>query len=146
MRRRAWIAVGVVAAAGLGVGGWLLARGLGGSEGERLRGFGDYRFTDPSKVHFGRPDFARRPGTVDSSRVYDAIPEYQQIVRERLGDDTPKYHLLMQKASQRFHAAVEAAARAQDADAVAEQGTVVVVREGAPAPRDLTDAARAEVR
>lgn len=140
--RKLVILAALVAAAG--VGAWLLFGQ--DQEAARTRGLGDYVFEDPARVYYGNPDLARHAASVDSSRVFAQIAEYQQIQREGLGDSTPKYHLLLEKASSRFRAAVNAAARAQQVDAVAEAGTIRVRRPGAPPPADLTDQAIARLQ
>jgi hypothetical protein len=114
-------------------------------ESSSLRGLSDYEFYDRVKVYFGNQNLSQRPAVVDSSRVFAQIPEYQQILREGLRDDVPKYHLLMVKASDRFKKAVSVAARQANRDAVAEVGTVHPRLPTAPEPPDLTDATIAAI-
>jgi hypothetical protein len=123
----------------LGAGWWFFLRG-DEAGGDKSRGFGDYAFDDPGRIYLGRPPLVKNPAVVDSSRVYAQIPEYQQIVREKISEGGPQYHFLMLEASKRFKEAVGVAARAAGHDLVAETGTVHAKRPGAPDPPDLTAA------
>ena len=99
---------------------------------------GDYRCTDPGRVYHGNPRLIRRPAVVSADRIYARIPEYQEILREGLTDRDVRYHFLMKQASKKFAKAVKAMARAKGHDFVAEQGSILVVREDAPRPPDRT--------
>lgn len=103
-------------------------------------GLGDYRCTDTGRVYYGNARLIRNPAVVSADRVYQHIPEYQQILKEGLTDKDVRYHFLMNKASKRFLKAVKSMARALGYDFVAEIGAIEVVRKGAPHPADRTDA------
>ena len=99
-------------------------------------GVGDYTCTDPSKVYYGNHRLFQRPATVSCDKVYDAIPEYQEIVKKGLTDKDPRYHILMKKASKRFSAAVKKMAKSKNHDLVACTGAVKKAKEKA---KDIPD-------
>ena len=104
-----------------------------------LAGVGDYSCDDPSKVYYGNQRLFQRPAEVDCDRVYGRISEYQEILRRRLTDKDPAYHMLMKKASARFSAAVKKMARDKSHDLVAQQGAVIKANDEAKAIPDRTD-------
>jgi hypothetical protein len=122
----------VFMAALLGSAG-LAAAGVGGY------GVGDYEVTDTSKVYYGNHRLFQRPATISCDRVYERIPEYQEIIRRGLTDKDPQYHLLMKKATARFGAAVKKTAQAKNHDLVACVGSVRKVRKKAADIPDRTD-------
>jgi len=105
--------------------------------GSELR-VGDYSISDPSKVYVGNHRLFQRPATVSCDRVYDRIPEYQEIVRKGLTEKDPNYHILMKKASKRFSDAVKKMARAKRHDLVACAGAIKKDRKEAPDIPDRT--------
>ncbi|MDF1701679.1 MAG: hypothetical protein P1V36_11040 [Planctomycetota bacterium] len=111
--------------------------------GTALAGVGDYTCNDPSKVYYGNQRLFQRPATVDCDRVYASIPEYKEILRRRLTDKDAQYHILMQKASQRFAAAVKKMARADNHDLVAQAGSVRKAKDKA---KDIPDRTAAVVK
>ncbi|MDJ0522220.1 MAG: hypothetical protein QNJ90_09120 [Planctomycetota bacterium] len=137
----------------IGGGGALVAAGLiafliwhePAKEEARSRGFGSYFCDSPKRVYYGRPDFVRKPCAVSADRIYERIPEYQRIKREGIPHDHPRYHLLMQKATQRFSAAVRAMAGKHGHDVVAEIGTCRANKPGVPEPPDRTNEVLAEL-
>lgn len=141
-RRNALIGIVVIA---VGAVGWWFARRTA-PEDISQRGFGAYAVSDTKSVYYGNATMFRRPAVVTADVVYAQIPEYQEIRRRGLGDGQPEYHLLLQKASARFAAAVKAMADAQDHDFVAERGTIRARRPDAPAPPDRTQEVLAELR
>ena len=108
-------------------------------------GLGDYRCTDTGRVYHGNARLIRKPAVCSADRVYRHIPEYRQILSEHLTEKDVRYHFLMKEASQKFLKAVKATAREGGFDFVAEVGAVQVVREGAKAPVDKTDAVIAKL-
>ena len=102
-------------------------------------GVGDYNVSDPSKVYMGNSRLFQRPACVDCDRIYSHIPEYQEILRRGLTDQSPAYHLLMKKASQRFSTAVKKMAAAENHDLVAHLGVVTKAKAEAPDVPDRTD-------
>ena len=126
----------LVTAACLGLAG----AGCGSSDEDVAeRGLGDYTVLDASRPYLGRAALVMKPAVVRIDAVYGHVSEYQDILRERLGDSQPRYHLLMRKASQRFGEAVAAMARALGHDYVCEAGTIEVSRDGVAPPPDRTD-------
>ena len=107
--------------------------------GPASAGVGDYKCTDAGRVYHGNARLIRNPAVVSADRVYGNIAEYQQIVRENLTEADVRYHFLMKQASGKFTKAVREMARAFGHDFVAETGSVVVVKDGAPEPPDRTD-------
>ena len=99
---------------------------------------GDYACSDPSRVYYGNHRLFQRPATVSCDKVYDRIPEYQEIVRRGLTDKSPKYHSLMKKASKRFSDAVKKMARKHRHDLVACVGAISKEREKAADVPDRT--------
>lgn len=120
------IAGGRLAAASLIVTVLLVSGGLA------VAAVGDYGCADASKVYYGNHRLFQRPCEVSCDRVYQHIPEYQEILRRGLTDKDPRYHLLMKKATERFSSAVKKMARGKRHDLVAELGAVRKVRKKAP--------------
>ena len=137
---RILLIVGAVLVVGV-LGWWLANRG----DDARERGLGNYDFSDASRIYRGRAALARNPAVVNSSQVYTHIPEYQQILKEGLKDDKPRYHFLMREATKRFNHGVSAAARAARHDVVAEVGTCTPQKPGVPEPPDITSAVIAKL-
>ncbi|MGE0190866.1 MAG: hypothetical protein AB7T63_02385 [Planctomycetota bacterium] len=125
----------------------LVATGCGSDEDDVAeRGLGDYSVLDASRAYHGRAALVMKPAVVRSDPVYALIAEYQQVRSEGLRDTEPRYHLLMNKASQRFRDAVAAMARALGHDYVGEAGTVEAARDGVAPPPDRTDEVLARLR
>lgn len=118
----------------------VLAALLAGLATSAYAGVGDYTCSDPSKVYYGNQRLFQRPAHVDCDRVYAQISEYQEVVRRRLTDKDPQYHILMKKATKRFSAAVKKMARAKNHDLVAQTGFVQKAKEKAKAIPDQTQA------
>ena len=93
---------------------------------------------DAAKVYLGQAATCKAPSVVDADRVYRSIPEYKRIVEKGLTEKDAEYSLLLLKATRRFRAAVEAAAKDGSYDLVAAVGAVKW--EGHTVP-DVTDAA-----
>ena len=100
---------------------------------------GDYSCSDPSKVYYGNHRLFQRPATVSCDRVYDRIPEYQEIVRKGYTDKNPQYHILMKKASKRFSEAVKKMAQKHRHDLVACAGALTKARDSAKDIPDRTE-------
>jgi len=125
----------------------LVATGCGSDEDDVAeRGVGDYSVLDAGGRLYGRASLVMRPAIVRSDPVFARIPEYQQIMREGMRDSEPRYHLLLNKASQRFQEAVGAMARALGHDYVGEAGTVEAARDGVAPPPDRTDEVLARLK
>jgi hypothetical protein len=100
---------------------------------------GDYRCEDTVKVYFGNPRLFQKPAVLSADRVYQKIPEYQEILEKGLTDKDVRYHFLMKKASERFAKAVKSMARDKGHDLVAEAGSIEVAKKDSPTPPDRTD-------
>jgi hypothetical protein len=94
------------------------------------------------KVYYGDAKTAKAPAVIDSQRVWDKIPEYQEIKKKGLTEADLEYWVLLRKASKKFNAAVEKAAKAKGKDLVAEVGAIEVKGETIP---NITDAVLAEI-
>jgi hypothetical protein len=93
-------------------------------------------------AYFGDPASFRTPAVVRADAVFLSVPEYRTLVRERLKEGDARYWFLLSRASQRFRAAVERAARDAGHDLVAETGAVDWPGHEIP---DITTAANDEV-
>lgn len=108
------------------------------AEDVRQRGFGAYTCEGPARIYHGRPGFVRRPCAVSADRIYEEIPEYQEIRRKRISKNNPRWHLLMREASKRFSAAINTMARKYNHDVVAEIGICRPNEPDVPEPPDRT--------
>jgi len=108
-----------------------------------VAGVGDYHCSDPSKVYYGNSRLFQRPAVIDCDKVYAHISEYKEIVRRGLTAKSPRYHLLMKKATERFSAAVKKMAKAKSHDLVALAGTVTKAKEKA---KDIPDRTQDVIR
>lgn len=142
MPQRWMVVAGVLAVAGAGAT-WALLRKP--DEVASRGGILDYRCDDPGKVYVGRLPVIRNPAVVTSQRVYDVLPEFQQIRAEGLRDDVPRYGFLMKAASDRFLQALRGLAARLGHDVVTEVGAIRTLRSDVPAPPDLTDQLLREV-
>ncbi len=95
-----------------------------------------------SAVYYGTAVGCRAPAEVRADEIYESIPEYRRIVDEKLTEKSPLYWVYLQRASLRFRAAVEDAARQESRDLVAERGSVSWPGHEIP---DITDEAKAAV-
>ncbi len=97
---------------------------------------------DSTKIYYGSADTSKAPSTIESSRVYDAIPEWQEIGRRGLTPDDIDYWVLRKKAAEKFRAAVKSGAEKEKKDLVAEVGAIEVAGETIP---DITSSVIAEI-
>lgn len=75
-------------------------------------------------VYFGDAREWAKPAEVDADAVYGAIPEYRQIVDEKIDPSDAKYDLLMAKARKKFVAAIRTVAKDGGYDLIARVGSV----------------------
>lgn len=99
-------------------------------------GGGGYEVRQKAGVYFGDAADFSRPAALEAVRVFDRIPEYQEIKQRRLPPNDPEYGILLEKANKRFFRAVCKTAKRDGWDLVAEVGAVVD-RSGQPL-RDIT--------
>jgi hypothetical protein len=93
---------------------------------------------DATKIYYGNRE-GEKPATVRACDCFAVIPEWKEIKSRKLTQSDADYWILIAAANDRFHKAVEAAAKAAGNDLVAEQGTITVPEGQAP-PVDLTKA------
>ena len=84
----------------------------------------DFEVVDADGIYFGEGRHPKAPAVTKADDVWAEIPEYKQIEEEGLGEDDPKYHLLMAKATERFHKAIEKVVKRDDYDMVGEVGAI----------------------
>ncbi|MSR75460.1 MAG: hypothetical protein EXS14_08335 [Planctomycetes bacterium] len=90
----------------------------------------------PSDLSTGDKVEKKKPGIISSRRVFDATPEYADIRRRALDQNSAEYLLLLKKASDRFQIAVTRCVDRGSYDLIAEQGAVSVESGEIP---DITD-------
>jgi len=92
--------------------------------------------TADATVYYGALEGAQKPAVIVALKVFDRIPEYQEIKRRGLGPDDSDYWVLLAKANEKFYAAIRKAAEARSYDVVVEAGTHTFEKE----PPDATQA------
>ena len=80
-------------------------------------------FTFQAKVYYGKLDGAKKPAEVEAIKVFQAIPEFKEIVDRGLSKGDPEYFALLNKANTKFFNAVRKAAQDSDRDVVVEKGS-----------------------
>lgn len=79
---------------------------------------------DATQVYFGKAATCKAPAVVDADRVLRSIAEYKKILDEKLTEADARYSLLMVKATKKFRAAVEGAAKDGSHDLVGNTGSI----------------------
>lgn len=102
---------------------------------------GDYKCVDPTQVYLGNAKLFQRPCVISADRVYRNISEYREILDKGLTDKDVRYHMLMNKASEKFADAIKKMARKHRHDLVAERGAVEPKKKGVDQPADRTSEA-----
>lgn len=95
---------------------------------------------NPSDVYFGDGRAFRKPAEVDADLVYAEISAYKEIRDQKLKAGTPRYQLLLSKASRAFTRAVRKAAKKHGYDLVAKPGSVKGAKEIADITQHVIDA------
>lgn len=98
---------------------------------------GVYRVNSPAGVYYGNPEDFACPAVLEAARVFDHIPEYQEIKRRNLQPTDPEYGILLEKANKRFFKVVCRVARRDAYDLMAELGAVT--RSDGKPIKDVTD-------
>ena len=80
------------------------------------------RTTPVGKVYFGNPRNFYSPAGLEAAKVFRVIPEYQQLVRDKVDPSDPRYWSLMDKATNRFIRALVSVAKKYDYDLIGEKG------------------------
>lgn len=83
-----------------------------------------FEVVDSDAIYFGDESHPQTPAVIDADSVWAEIPEYKKILEDELGEDDPKYHLLMKKATERFSKALEKAAKRGGYDVIGEVGSI----------------------
>jgi len=73
-------------------------------------------------VYFGNPRNYRNPAELEAAKVFQVIPEYQELVRQKLETSDPRYWSLMDKANTRFIRALVSVAKKYNYDLIGEKG------------------------
>jgi hypothetical protein len=73
-------------------------------------------------VYFGNPRNYRKPAELEAAKVFQVIPEYQELMRQKLENSDPRYWSLMDKANTRFIRALVGVAKKYGYDLVGEKG------------------------
>jgi len=77
-----------------------------------------------SNVYFGKTDGAQKPAEIVATTVFEKITEYQEIKKRGLKKEDPEYWVLLNKANEKFYAAVKKVAEEKKYDVVTEKGSV----------------------
>lgn len=80
----------------------------------------------PTDLSTGDKVEKKKPGVISSRRVFDATPEYADIKRRALDQNSAEYLLLIKRASDRFQSAVTRCVDRGSYDLIAESGAVSV--------------------
>ena len=101
--------------------GWVVAFGIAGlwSGGASI-----VEAAPQSQTYYGDPDDFQRPGEVQATRVFNEIPEWQEIQKRSLNPDQAEYWILLDKANQKFYRAIHKVAQKLRLDLLAELGTL----------------------
>ena len=78
-----------------------------------------YRVT--GDVYFGDRYQFSKPCVLSRKKVFEKIPEYQTIVRERLNKHSARYHLLIEQANRVFRSKIKEALEELGYDLVVEK-------------------------
>lgn len=98
-----------------------------------------FEVIDPDGIYFGKGSHPKAPAVIVADSVWAEIPEYKKIVKDELGEDDPKYHILMKKASARFSKALKKAAKRGGHDVIGESGSIEAKGEKKAKIPDITD-------
>lgn len=90
----------------------------------------------PATIYYGALEGASKPAVLVAQKVFDQIPEYQEIKRRGLGPGDTDYIVLLTRANEKFYAALRRVVDTHGYDVVVEKGTHAF--DGAPP--DVTQA------
>jgi hypothetical protein len=79
---------------------------------------------DEKKIYYGDPDNFKKAAVLKLAQVFKHIPEYQEA--KKRGKDDPQYYILLEKANQKFFAAMESVAGAEGYDLIGEVGAIKI--------------------
>ena len=92
------------------------------------------------QVYYGTLDGAKNPAEVVASTVFAEIPEYREIQDQGLDEDDPEYWSLLEKANDKFYAAVKKVAGKKKYDVVVEKGSAESVKNAPDITREVIQA------
>lgn len=84
----------------------------------------DFEVVKPDQIYYGVGKHPRAPAVLRADDVWAAIPEYKQILDDKLTDDDARYHLLMKKAAERYGKALKKLAKRDSYDMLGEVGSI----------------------
>ena len=76
------------------------------------------------KIYYGDPEDFKKPGVIHIKKVFDAIPEAREAKKK--GKDDPEYYILLEKANEKFLAALERVADDKGYDLIGEVGAIKI--------------------
>ena len=85
-------------------------------------------------VYHGRVAGAKKPAELVATTVFNEISEYKKIKEKKLESSDAEYWVLLNKANDKFNAAVKKVAERESYDVVTEKGTQKYEK----APPDIT--------
>ena len=92
---------------------------------------------DEARIYLGETAAFRKPAEVDLEEVYDRIPEYRTIVREKPDPDGARYYFLLMAAGKRFRTALQAVSDRNGYDLVGGLGAIRLPDREVPRITDL---------
>mgnify|MGYP005864708083 CR=1 FL=1 len=81
-----------------------------------------YSLNLDTDVYYGKVKGAEKPAEVVAIKVFEQIPEYQEIKKKKLKEDDPEYWVLLAEACRKFYSAVKKVATKNEYDCVVEKG------------------------
>ena len=102
----------------------------------------DFEVVSFSDVYYGSARHPKKPAVCAVDDVWAEIPEYKKIIDEELDESDPRYHLLLKRATKRFHAALKKLAKRDGYDLIGNVGSVKALgkkKKIATVTQDLVD-------
>jgi hypothetical protein len=87
-------------------------------------------------VYLGRYRSFRKPATLDTQKVFEAISYYQDVKRSGLTKKNGRYWILIQKSNRIFHKALRRLARREGFDLIGARDAIMIDGNN---PTDVTD-------
>ena len=84
----------------------------------------DFEVVDFTAVYYGSSRYPKAPAVCAVDDVWAEIPEYKKILADELDESDPRYHLLLKRATKRFHAALKKLAKRDGYDLIGNIGSV----------------------
>ncbi len=83
-----------------------------------------FEVVSADEIYFGTGKHPRAPAVLVADDVWAAIPEYKQILKDKLTDEDAQYHILLRKAADRFSKALKKLAKRDSYDMLGEKGSI----------------------